>query len=104
MSNITRRRFLEDSILATAAAAMPISLIEAQEKKAAAIDKINVALIGCGIRGKQHATDLARFAECDVSYVCDPDTDRMAEVSKILVDKKRPAPKAVADMRKIFED
>lgn len=106
MSNITRRRFLEDSILATAAAAAaPFTVLAADDKKAIGPnDKINVAIIGCGIRGKQHATDLARFAECDVSYVCDPDTDRMAEVAKILVDKKRPAPKAVTDMRKIFED
>ena len=105
MSNITRRRFLEDSILATAAAAIPLSAIAAEDKKPIAPnDKITVAIIGCGIRGKQHAAELTKMGDCDIAYVCDPDTDRTAEVSKIIVDKKRPAPKAVTDMRKIFED
>jgi predicted dehydrogenase len=108
MATITRRRFLEDSILATAAAATaahPQLLSAAEEKKSvSASDKITAAIIGCGIRGKQHAAELARLAECDVAYVCDPDSDRMAEVSTLLVEKKRPAPKAVKDMRTIFED
>lgn len=105
MSIITRRRFLEDSILATAAAAMPITAVTADEpKRIGPNDKITVAIIGCGIRGKQHAADLARMADCNIAYVCDPDTDRTAEVSKIITDKKLPAPKAVQDMRKIFED
>jgi predicted dehydrogenase len=105
MSNITRRRFLEDSILATAAAAVPISAIAADDKKPIAPnDKITVAIIGCGIRGKQHAAELTKMGDCDIAYVCDPDTDRMAEVSKIIVDKKRPAPKAEKDMRKVFDD
>jgi predicted dehydrogenase len=106
MSNINRRRFLEDSILATAAAATsvaaPSTLLAAEEKSANG--KISVAIIGCGIRGKQHANNLARFAECDIAYVCDPDSDRTAEVSAIVTEKKRPAPKVVKDMRAIFDD
>src|SRR5688572_14038414 len=107
MSQLTRRRFLEDSILATAASAaaasLPAPLLLAQEPRSAN-EKVTAAIIGCGIRGKQHAGVLSGLGDCDVAYVCDPDQARMAEVSAILVEKGRPAPKSVADMRKVFED
>src|SRR5262245_39550321 len=108
MSSITRRRFLEDSILAmaaTAAAATPQSLIAAEDRKpVGANDKITVAIIGCGIRGKQHARELARLANCNIAYVCDPDRDRAEEVAALVVEQKRPAPKAVQDLRAIHDD
>jgi predicted dehydrogenase len=105
MSLANRRRFLEDSILATAAAAMTPSILSAEEATGtSAANKLNVAIIGCGIRGKQHSAELVKFADCNIAYVCDPDQQRADEVSKQLVDAKRPAPKSVQDMRKIFDD
>lgn len=107
MSNYTRRRFLEDSLLAAAtaaAASATVPTILAQEKAGSASNKLTVAILGCGIRGKQHARELARHADCDIAYVCDPDTDRTAELSAQLVEQNRPAPKAVQDMRKVFDD
>ena len=105
MNELTRRRFLEDSMLAAAATAAAASapLAFAQEPRSAS-EKLTVAIIGCGIRGKQHASELLRLGDCDVAYVCDPDTVRTAEVSAILTEKQRQAPKAVQDMRKVFED
>jgi len=107
MSTITRRQFLEDSILAAAAAAtasIPAPLIAAEPRAASANDKITVAIIGCGIRGKQHAGELAKLPECEIAYVCDPDRDRAAEVAADLVAKKRPQPKAVQDLRLVLDD
>src|SRR5881392_4219916 len=104
MNSISRRRFLEDSILAAAAAALPVPLLSAEQPAASANDKITVAIIGCGIRGKQHASELARLSDCEIAYVCDPDRDRAAEVAADLVAKKRPEPKAVQDLRKILDD
>src|SRR6266704_3153957 len=107
MSNITRRRFLEDSILAAAAAAtasLPAPVKGAEQPAASANDKITVAIIGCGIRGKQHARELAHISDCEIAYVCDPDRDRAAEVAADLVAKKRPEPKAVQDLRVILDD
>jgi predicted dehydrogenase len=107
MSLLTRRRFLEDSILATAAAAAvtPQPLTAADDNKpVAANDKVTVAVIGCGIRGKQHARELVRLANCDIAYVCDPDRDRAAEVAALVADQKRPAPKAVQDLRTVLDD
>jgi predicted dehydrogenase len=107
MNSITRRQFLEDSILAAAAAAtasIPARAIAAEERAVSANDKITVAIIGCGIRGKQHASELARLPDCEIAYVCDPDRDRAAEVTADLVAKNRPQPKAVQDLRKVFDD
>ncbi len=107
MSNITRRRFLEDSLLAaaaTAAASIPLPAVAAEKRAVSATDKITAAIIGCGIRGKQHASELAKLPDCEIAYVCDPDRDRAAEVAADLVALKRPQPKAVQDLRLIFED
>jgi predicted dehydrogenase len=108
MPNLTRRRFLEDSLLATAAvaaAAAPRALVAAEDQqKVGPNDKITAAIIGCGIRGKQHASELARIADCEIAYVCDPDSDRAAEVAALLVKQGRSAPKAVQDLRAVFDD
>jgi predicted dehydrogenase len=107
MTSITRRQFLEDSMLAAAAtasaAAVPAPMVFSQEPRSAS-EKITAAIIGCGIRGKQHAQALAALGDCDVAYVCDPDSARTAEVAAILEEKKRPRPKEVQDLRKVYED
>ena len=105
MNSITRRQFLENSILAAAAAAaIPGPLRAAEHRASSANDKITAAIIGCGIRGKQHADELAKLPDCEIAYVCDPDRDRAAEVAAHLVAKNRPQPKAVQDLRVILED
>src|SRR5438132_2697824 len=105
MNSITRRQFLENSILAAAAAAsVPAPLLAAEQRAVSANDKITVAIVGCGIRGKQHADELARLSDCEIAYVCDPDRDRAAEVAAHLVAKNRAQPKAVQDLRVILDD
>jgi predicted dehydrogenase len=107
MSIITRRKFLEDSILAAAAAAassIPARAVAAGQRAVSANDKITVAIIGCGIRGKHHASELASLPDCEIAYVCDPDRDRAAEVAADLVARKRPQPKAVQDLRVVLND
>jgi predicted dehydrogenase len=107
-SHVTRRQFLEDTMIATAAvaaaAAVPASAPAQDPGKVSPNNKVTVAIIACGIRGKQHANELARQSDCDIAYVCDPDRDRTAEVSAQLVARNRPAPKQVQDLRVILDD
>lgn len=104
MLNFTRRRLFEDSVM-LAAALQTRSLVFAKEEvQTAAADKVTGAIIGCGIRGKQHAKELAKLPDCDIAYVCDPDLDRADEVAKILVDLGRPEPKKVQDLRRVYDD
>ena len=108
MSNLTRRRFLRrfHPHPATAAVAAANSTVVAADdsRPTSPNNKITVAIIGCGIRGKQHAQELSKLADCEIAYVCDPDSQRAAEVASILVAQNRPAPKTVQDMRTVFDD
>ena len=104
MKNITRRRFFEDSLMAAAAVALPVPLIAADTKSVSPSNKLTAAIIGCGIRGKAHASELAKLPDCDVAYVCDPDLDRADEVGALLTGLKRPMPKKVQDLRAVFAD
>jgi predicted dehydrogenase len=107
MPSLTRREFLENSMLVTAAAAvaaLPTSVVAQEARAAGANDKITVAIIGCGIRGKQHATTLAALPECEIASICDPDPTRMEEVVTKLAEAKRPRPKLVPDLRVLLED
>ena len=91
MTPLSRRQFLEDSMLATAAAAAastaPTVMLAEEPTSKSANSKLTVAILGCGIRGKQHARELARFADVDIAYVCDPDSNRTAELSAQLVEQ-----------------
>ena len=108
MSKRNRRQFLEESLLAAAAAAtagVATSRVGAEEKpRVIANDKITAAIIGCGIRGKQHASGLAKLEDCEIAYVCDPDRDRAAEVAALVVKQGRPSPKVIQDLRAVLDD
>lgn len=107
MTPLTRRHFLEQSMLtaaAAAAAALPRQLVAAEPKKVSANDRITVAILGCGIRGKQHASSLAALPDCEIAYVCDPDRDRAAELAATVGAKSGRAPKAVQDLRVVLDD
>src|SRR4051794_3671758 len=107
MSKRNRRQFLEESLLATAAAATfaAKTLVAAEDSpRVTANDKIGAAIIGCGIRGKAHARELARQEDCEIAYVCDPDRDRAAEVAALVVEQGRPSPKVIQDLRKALDD
>ena len=105
MKNLTRRRLFEDSImLATAGVAMPRSLIADDKVSNSPNEKLTAAIIGCGIRGKAHAKELAKIADCDIAYVCDPDLDRADELGDLIAELDRPTPKKVQDLRSVFDD
>src|SRR5262245_9878869 len=107
MQSITRRRFLEDSMLAAAAAAMGQVTLPAhaeEEKATSANNRIRVAILGCRIRGKQHAQELAPLRDCEIVYVCDPDRDLADALAAAVAKQQEAAPKAVQDMRRVFDD
>ena len=108
MQSITRRRFLEDSMLAAAAAAAATAFPEpvwaAEQKPGNPSNRLRVAILGCRIRGKQHAQELARIKDCEIAYVCDPDRDLAGELAAAVEKQQGSAPKAVQDMRRVFDD
>jgi predicted dehydrogenase len=67
-------------------------------------NRIRVAILGCRIRGKQHASELARLKDCEIAYVCDPDRDLAAELAAAVEKQQGRAPKTVQDLRRVFDD
>lgn len=106
MSRATRRRFFEDSMLATAAVALansaPARAEERQETGGS--QRQRVAIVGCGIRGKQHANDLREVPNVEIAYVCDADSQRAAELAASVEQQQGSRPQAVQDMRRVFDD
>ena len=108
MAHFSRRQFLEDSILAAAAAAaaaqVPIAVAEESAPAASANDTLSHAVIGCRIRGRVHASEFAKQPGVEVTYVCDPDRE-LAEALATAVEKQQGRrPKAVQDLRQIYDD
>lgn len=104
---MNRRMFMEDSMLATAAlaaAASPLTILSQEKSTGNPSNRVRVAILGCRIRGKQHASELAKVPDCEIAYVCDPDKNLASELSTIIEKQQGRAPKAVQDMRRVFED
>src|SRR5688572_14838947 len=106
MSRTTRRQFIEESIIATAATAMAAAAAaEARPlRRQAKSDTTRLAVIGCRIRGRVHAREFGSQSGCEVTYVCDPDRDLAAELAAAVEKQTGKAPKAVQDLRRIFDD
>ena len=112
MDRLTRRRFLENSLLAVGAASMGASsLAEDRPKRGRTVgpnDRIRVAVIGIGgpplARGMDHVKAWLGMDDVDLVYVCDADTASFERAMKAAESAKKSAPKPVQDMRRILED
>ena len=96
-------------MLATAtalAATTPAARILAEEKQSRSPnEKLSVAVLGVRGRGAAHATAFGSRDDCEITYVCEPDSaigPRRAEQIGERQDGR--APKCVADMRDVFDD
>jgi predicted dehydrogenase len=109
MSRITRRRFLEDSMFATAAAiaaAGQARFARAQEagKKAAPSDRLRVAVVGVNGRGMSHVRAFSQRPDTEVAMICDVDESTFAKAKQFVEGKTGKAPAFQQDLRKVLED
>jgi predicted dehydrogenase len=106
MRSPTRRKFLEETMLATAAACALRSqpTQAADEAKNASADPWPHAVIGCRIRGRVHAKEFGRLPGVRVAYVCDPDRELAEELAGQVEKEHGYRPQSVQDMRQIFDD
>ena len=65
---------------------------------------IRHAVIGCRIRGRVHAREFGRQSGVEIAYVCDPDSKLRAELAEAVHKQTGRRPRAVADMRTVFDD
>jgi predicted dehydrogenase len=105
MHSLNRRRFLLDSMLAAAAAATSPLPGRAEEKKPGSpSNRLRVAVLGCRVRGRQHAQELGRLGDCEIVCVCDPDKDLARELASAVEKRQGTAPRAIQDLRRILDD
>lgn len=104
---ISRRSFLQKSVIAAAASGLPLWYLqrEADAQVAAAPspgpnDRPSIALIGCGGQGQGDASNAARFA--NIVAVCDVD-DRHASAAVRRFSKDGRTPQKYSDFRKLLE-
>ena len=106
MARYTRRRFLEDSLLAAAAVtAAPATRVFAQDNQSTSPnERLNVAVIGVNGRGQSHMGAFGARRDTDIIYICDADENVGQDRAKRISDKQKAPCKVVQDMRRIFED
>ncbi len=111
MSSLTRRRFLEDSLLAAAAAAatsiVPARPLVADQPKQASSpnEKLRGAILGCHGRGNEHIGQLLNRTDVEIAYICDVDT-KVGNAHCEQIEKSLPGhkPKYAQDLRTVFDD
>ena len=71
--------------------------------KAAASDKIRVAVLGVNGRGKDHIAGFEGVPDAQVAVLCDPDSKILAERAQQFEQRYNRKVETVSDLRKVFE-
>ena len=109
MERLSRRRFIEDSLLALGAAAIPGAAFASESGRGRRVgpnEKLRVAVIGCGPsgRGMSHLNAFAGFNDTEVVAFCDADSAMFERAVKAVESKTGKAPYTTQDMRRIMDD
>jgi len=100
MQCINRREFLKKSLgsaagMATLSFVRPVRVFGANER-------VNVALIGCGGRGRYVARGMAELG-AEITYLCDLHPRRLDKAATFLAEVQDRKPRIVKDMREVFD-
>ena len=103
-SKTPRRQFLKGAgavAAAGVAANVGPNLLLGQAK--GANERFRTAVMGLG-RGRGHINGYLDVTNCEVAYVCDVDSNRLAAAAKGMVGKQEKPPQQVTDFRRILDD
>jgi predicted dehydrogenase len=102
-NSLTRRDFLkQSSVFALGAAAF--SAAPAIAAPGSPNGKVRLAVIGCNARGMAHIRTFVKLDDCQIVYVCDVDSRVVSKGIAAVESAGKPAPKGIADIRKLLED
>jgi predicted dehydrogenase len=109
MSNLSRREFLERSMMAAAAAALgaeqnPPLLARADGSKAGPNDVLRIAVCGVKGRGLAHIGEWAAMKDVQVAAIVDIDENVIDGAMKAVAKKAGNTPAYFQDFRKMLED
>ena len=105
----TRRRFIQNSIVATEAAAVTVLLGQAAAMAAQslAINKhesgvpYKLGILGCGNRSRAHIGALNQVPQIEIAALCDVVEHKMGQRAKLITKKQNP-PQMYTDMEKML--
>ncbi len=100
MSRISRRRFVRQAALATAAISAAPSIARAKSPNG----QIGMAVIGVRGRGGSHVGAYLSDPRVEILYIVDADTKVAQASARQVAEKQRLAPKAITDMRIALAD
>jgi predicted dehydrogenase len=108
MSPLTRRRFLEDSMFAAAAAlaagALPARAADGEKQSKSPNEKLGVACVGVNGQGRSHLGAYSKRKDTEVLYVVDVDEVAGNKGVQEVAKNQGRAPKWVPDLRTMLED
>ena len=105
MNKINRRQFIKRGLTATAGAYLGLSSLKARPAYSAN-NEIRIAIIGMGIRGRQHISFFQDIEGVNLVAMCDPDRQRLnrhLEEYKIKYGKPDSAIQGYKDFREILD-
>jgi predicted dehydrogenase len=103
---LTRRRFLEDSLLAAAAAAYAGAPLPAgaSTRRAGPNERLRVGMVGVKGQGRVHVGKYLAMPDVEVAAICDPDPNVVADAMNSVEKKTGKKPEHHLDLRKMLED
>ncbi len=103
---MNRRCFLSKSVKGLIAGAVPAGIAFSAKKSLGVMganERINLALMGCGGRGKILARGFVEEG-AEIGYVCDAHSGRMEDLAQLLADLQGKKPKKINDIRTALDD
>ncbi len=109
MDVFNRREFLDRAAILAAAAASGTAAFAADKpaavaSKAAASEKLRVAVVGVRGRGMSHVHGFLGKNNCEITTVCDCDEGVIGSAMKAIEKVQGKAPAFIQDVRKVVED
>ncbi len=106
MDSISRRRFLEQSLLTAMAGVASVEVARTEplvaRRRVAANDKVRIAIIGMHGRGLDHIKGYLGLADVEIVALCDVDS-AVVPFALDMIDKKgMPKPKVFQDIRELL--
>jgi predicted dehydrogenase len=112
MHQLNRRAFLKSTAGLIALATLDLTNLNCASSNTSspraargANNRLNVAVLGLGMRGPVHINNLGAKENCRIMYVCDADTARaQAAIDKARTSNDGFEPRFVQDLRQILDD
>jgi len=105
MSRLSRRTFVQGA--AAASAAFPLFTIagtKASGKVIGANDTVRIGVAGTGGRGGTHMSEWTSQEKVQITYLIDPDTEKVERAARTVEGRQKTRPKTVQDVRQALDD